>query len=515
MSVNRTEQSLKEVKLDEVPLNQILDGIINNLKKIDFKEKVSVRYKDLKLRYKELKAKLPDSQNKKSLQDEMKSLKDEAESFRLERKHEVIVTIEEVLKEAKKNKLGLCRLHDFIYMYNGCFWEEINPDTLKLFLRRAAKKLGIDQYDAKYYKFSDELFKQFLAEAYLPKPEPKKGVVLVNFLNGTYHITQEKGELKNFDPSDYLMYQLPFDYDEKAQAPLFQKYLDKVQPDKNCQDILSEFLGYLFLPHLKLEKALILFGSGANGKSVFFEVVSKLVGRENISNFSLNSLTNENGYYRATFANKLLNYASEINGKLEASKFKQLVSGEPIEARLPYGKPFVIEKYGKFIFNCNELPNQVEHSDAFFRRFIIIPFEVQIPPDQQDQNLPKKITDSELSGIFNWVLKGLWRLQAKKQFTTSDIVNKEVAEYRDGTNNVKQFLKDEGFVKSLDKHIKLKEFYRQYQEYCRDSGYKPLNKKNMRKRLELGKIEIRRIGVGNVVYLEQAHQPWIRTTNKE
>ena len=56
----------------------------------------------------------------------------------------------------------------------------------------------------------------------------------------------------------------------------------------------------------------------------------------------MQSLTNDNGYYRAMIANKLVNYASEINGKLIASLFKQLVSGEPVEARLPYGRPFTL-----------------------------------------------------------------------------------------------------------------------------------------------------------------------------
>ena len=83
-------------------------------------------------------------------------------------------------------------------------------------------------------------------------------------------------------------------------------------------------------------------------------------------------------------ANKLVNYASEISGKLETSIFKQLVSGEPVEARLPYGKPFSITGYAKLIFNCNELPKDVEQTRGYFRRFLIIPFEVTIPEAEQD-----------------------------------------------------------------------------------------------------------------------------------
>ena len=96
-----------------------------------------------------------------------------------------------------------------------------------------------------------------------------------------------------------------------------------------------------------------MYGTGANGKSVFFEVVNALIGMENISHFTLENLTNTRGEYRAQIATKLVNYASEINGKLESAIFKQIVSGEPIEARALYGQPYTIKQYAKLIFNCS------------------------------------------------------------------------------------------------------------------------------------------------------------------
>ncbi|MBA3766831.1 MAG: DNA primase, partial [Acidobacteria bacterium] len=66
-----------------------------------------------------------------------------------------------------------------------------------------------------------------------------------------------------------------------------------------------------------------------------FDVINALLGVENIANYSLTSLSHE--YHRAKLANKLLNYSSEISTRLEADIFKRLTSGEPVEARLPYG----------------------------------------------------------------------------------------------------------------------------------------------------------------------------------
>lgn len=338
---------------------------------------------------------------------------------KLSKKHYLVTCIEKILETANRNNWGICRNHDFIYLYNGEYWSLLDNIEYQTFLGIAAEKMGVDKFDARLYTFREQLLKQFLAVANLPNP-PQTDKVLINLKNGTFEIDEGRWNLRKQDRNDFLTYQLPFAYDEDARCPVFNRYLNTVLPDIKRQQILAEYLGYLFIKPsvLKLEKALLLYGKGANGKSVFFEIVNALLGgTENVSSYSLQNLTNENGYYRAMLANKLVNYASEINGKLEASIFKQLVSGEPVEARLPYGEPFSLTNYAKLIFNCNELPREVEQTMAFFRRFLIIPFDVTIPEEKQDKQLAQKIIKNELSGVFNWVLEGLKRLLLQKQFT--------------------------------------------------------------------------------------------------
>jgi putative DNA primase/helicase len=261
-----------------------------------------------------------------------------------------------------------------------------------------------------------------------------------------------------------------------------------VLPDKQAQNILAEFLGYVFTDTstLKLEKALLLYGDGANGKSVFFEVVTALLGIENTSNHSLENLTNETGYHRATIANKLVNYASELNGKLEASIFKQLVSGEPVVARLPYGNPFTIRKYAKLIFNCNKLPTDVEHTNAYFRRFLIIPFDVTIPENERDSELPQKIINNELSGVFNWVLSGLKRILENKKFSKSDQVNQALESYKKHSDSIKMFLDDNSYVIDANELKPLKELYTEFKTYCLECGYRVTSINTFSDRLKKG-----------------------------
>jgi putative DNA primase/helicase len=424
------------------------------------------------------------------------------ENERLKNNHFLIITIQKLLEIATENDWGMCRNLDFIYLYNGAYWNLVEKNDFTSFLGEVAEKMGVDQFKAQYYTFRDQLFKQFLALANLPKPEPQPETVLINLRNGTFEISPGGTRLRPFDRRDFITYQLPFAYNQEAEAPKFKKYLNRILPDQERQRVICEYLGYVFIHPalLKLEKTLLLYGTGANGKSVLFDIVNALLGKENVSSYSLQSLTNENGYFRAKLANKLVNYASEISGNLETAIFKQLVSGEPVEARLPYGEPFTLSNYAKLIFNVNELPRDVEHTNAYFRRFLIIPFDVTIPEHEQDKELSKKIIENELEGVFNWILEGLNRLLKQKKFSDCEAAKLQVEQYRIESDTVQLFLNENGFEKSTTETL-LKDLYRDYKNFCIDDGYRHLNKTNFGRRLEGIGIQKGRVTDGICFYV--------------
>jgi putative DNA primase/helicase len=296
---------------------------------------------------------------------------------------------------------------------------------------------------------------------------------------------------------------LRFSYDPDANAPKFQSFLNEVLPDSDAQRVLAQFIGYVLIPNnvLSLERSLVLYGNGANGKSVVFSIISALLGTENVSNYSLESLTDATGYYRAKLGLVLLNYSSEISSRMDTTFFKQLVSGEPIQARLPYKEPITITDYARLMFNTNTLPKDVEQNEAFFRRFLIIPFDVTIPEDRRDPDLAKKIIESELPGIFNWVLDGLRSLIEMKQFAYSKTITDAVRDYKKKSDSVNMFLEDEQY--SIDKNGKLlvKGVYEIYSDYCKIYGYKSCSLKSFTDRLRVLGIEVNRSSDGNVAGL--------------
>jgi putative DNA primase/helicase len=421
------------------------------------------------------------------------------------RKHLLVAVVENVLKTAKANNWGIARQYSFFYLFNGEYWSIIKEHELENFLGEAAEKMGIDAFEARSYLFREQLLKQFLTVANFVKLARNKDKTLINLKNGTFEISADKQFLREPKSEDFITYQLPFEYNPDAIAPVFQSFLDRVVPEVDKQKILAEYVGYVFIKNevLKLEKILLLYGTGANGKSVFFEIISSLLGEENISSYSLQNLTDNTGYYRAKLANKLLNYASEINGKLESSIFKQLTSGEPVEARSPYGEPFTLTEYGRMIFNCNELPREVEQTNAFFRRFLIIHFAVAIPEKEQNKGLAQYIIRNELSGVFNWVLDGLKRLMIQKNFTQSKAVEMQVEEYKKQSDNVRMFISEGRYKASKSVNQMLKDLYVDYKSFCEDYCYITCSNRTFGERLRNIGFAVERKNKGVVVYVEK------------
>ena len=423
--------------------------------------------------------------------------------FKVTERQKYVVIIEQLLEIAAERRWGICKNATFTFLYNGCYWNLLDREVLQKFLGDSAERMDLPKYEARQYTVRENLYKQFLVTGFLPMPDINDKL-LINLRNGTFEIGKDgKGWLREFDETDFLKYQLPFDYDPKATCPLFHKYLDVSLPDKESQNVLAEFVGYAFAPHLKLEKALFLYGNGRNGKSVFYDIVTALMGVQNVSCYSIDSLCDSTGYYRAMIANKLVNYSSEVGKKINADIYKQLCSGEAVEARLPYGDPFLIRNYARLIFNANTLPPDPEQTKAYYDRFLIIPFTVTIPTENRDIDLAKKIINSELSGVFNWVLEGLDRVIRQKGFSECKAAEIELERYRAESDSVQMFIEECDYKKSTTLSMLLKDLYTDYRCFCLENGYRICSLKTVSGRLKNKGFEVIKGAGARIILIEK------------
>ena len=490
------------------PTDIVLSKVMDGLEETDIKElinkSVGVKLKKIQVLEGELTETNSDDE-KQSIQGQIDLLKGEIDKAKVYQYQLLVRCVELVIEKVDQLGYGICQHQDRIYLFNGSYWELTVRGVIKNFLGVAAEKLGVERDRARWYLFKEKLYEQLRSGVTQMVPTVND-MVSINLQNGTYDITRTKRALRPFNKRDFIRYQLPFVFESKATSPMFHAFLDKVLPDPQCQRILAEYIGYIFIKGhvLKLEKVLLLFGTGSNGKSVVFDVVKAIVGGENMSHYSLQSLCDQAGYNRAELANKLVNYSSELNGDLSADKFKQLASGEPIEARHLYSSPFILKDYGKLLFNCNELPYRVEHTHGFFRRFLILPFAVKIPDEEQDKGLADKIIKDELSGVFNWAMHGLERLLKQQGFTNSDVTKEVLSQFKLESDTVQLFLDENQYKPSADKHDSMRIIYDGYRGFCALDGYQAVNMKNFRKRVETLGYTIHRKNTGMVIFLSKS-----------
>ncbi len=386
----------------------------------------------------------------------------------------------ELRMHSNKFGWGFAQENGQVYIFTGQHWENVPADHMLKFLSLVSMKMNyISRVEAFSHNFTEPLLRQFIASVDIfERKSADSGVVLINLQNGTLEINSHGCNFREHRREDYLTYCLGFNYDPNATCPLYQRYLNQVLPDAGLQKILQEFHGYVFTRGLKLEKALILLGEGANGKSVQFEISKALFGEVNMSSKSLGDLVdrdsgNDN---RAKLADKLVNYGSEIRANvLDNDIFKRLVSGEPVMAREKYKTSFDLKNECKFMFNANVLPQTVERTNAFFRRFLIIPYNYIIPENERDPELHTKIISTELSGILNWVIEGLERLLQNRKFTESQISNDALEQYKNETNIVKLFLDDEGYIPDNIETLTSKFLYSRYSDWFQLNGFKRVN----------------------------------------
>ena len=166
---------------------------------------------------------------------------------------------------------------------------------------------------------------------------------------------------------------------------------------------------------------MILLGEGANGKTVYLEMVRQFLGRNNCTAYSLQSLTT-NRFAIAGLFGKLANISPELpsNALKQAGPLKTLTGLDTIEAEKKFKDSFNFVNTAKMIFATNMPPEISEDTLAVWRRFVVIDFPFKFTGDRADKNLlPKLTTEQEFSGLLNKVLEGLERLKKNGDFSYS------------------------------------------------------------------------------------------------
>ncbi|MEM3557364.1 MAG: phage/plasmid primase, P4 family, partial [Conexivisphaerales archaeon] len=184
------------------------------------------------------------------------------------------------------------------------------------------------------------------------------------------------GQLRPYNDKDYFIFQLPVEYDPHADCPMWKKFISEVVHPQDAAT-LQEWAGYNLWRGLPAQKAMLLLGSGSNGKSTFLEVLISVLGRKNVSNIPLQRLTSFSDRFASSeLYGKLANIYSDLPDiALKNTGLFKVISGkDQLTSEEKFQKPFNFTNTAKLTFSANEVPSTPDTSNALYRRWIIINF---------------------------------------------------------------------------------------------------------------------------------------------
>ncbi len=193
-------------------------------------------------------------------------------------------------------------------------------------------------------------------------------------------------------------------------------FLDEVTGgDQDLIVYLQRVAGYCLTGNTSEHALFFLYGTGANGKSVFVNVLTALLGDyaaiAPMDSF-METRSDQHPTDLAGLQGARLVCAMETGQgrRWNGSKIKAITGGDPISARFMRQNFFRYTPQFKLLVAGNHKPSIRGVDEAMKRRLHLIPFTVTIPPDQRDKQLTDKLL-KERDAIFTWAVQGcvLWR----------------------------------------------------------------------------------------------------------
>ena len=264
----------------------------------------------------------------------------------------------------------------------------------------------------------------------------------------TYDLRKGMAGAREHSPEDFITKITSVSPSQKGQQ-IWLDCLDLIfQGDQTLIDYVQMICGLAAIGKVYVEALIIAYGDGRNGKSTFWNAVSRVLGLYS-GNISADTLTV--GCRRnikpemAEVKGKRLLIAAEMQegSRLNDSTVKQLCSTDDVFAEKKYKDPFSFKPCHTLVLYTNHLPRVSASDDGIWRRLIVIPFNAKITGKSDIKNYSEYLFDNAGGGILAWVIEGAKKvIELDYQIPVPACVQKAIDEYRNQNDWFGHFLAD-------------------------------------------------------------------------
>ncbi len=307
---------------------------------------------------------------------------------------------------------------------------------------------------------------------------------LVSLENGLLNI--DKGVLLPHTPAYLTTYSLPFTFDKSALCPNWIDFMHDVWgEDQKSIECLQEIMGYLLSGDNRQQKFFMIIGPRRSGKGTINRVLSEMIGQQNVISPQLAELTETFGLQ--PWLNKPL--ASFTDARLPdrnrsgiTSNLLRIVGNDMVTVNRKNEQSWTGHLPTRIIMYSNEMLQLTETTNALSGRMIPLEMTKSFYGKEDPYLIDRLIP--ELSGIFNWAMKGNERrlARASGQFIIPETAKNLSEAIARQNNPLLDFLEDY-FVFEKDNYVSTDDAFLVWKHFCHNDNSQPGTKTSFTRKL--------------------------------
>lgn len=347
-------------------------------------------------------------------------------------------------------------------------------------------------------RFVDEVIRQIL---YRTKKIPDNTVCKIKLRNGYL----SGGKFIPYNYTGFTPYNIDIEYDPEAESvEKIDSYLELLSNgDPDYRDFILEVIASSLItdPEVKrhLARFFIFVGDGGNGKGTLLEIITRILGHDNVSANSITELGNP--VYAATLIGKLANLGDDIIdepiNRKEMKVLKNLSTGDIIQTKRLYENPISVSLIPSLIFTSNHILKSFDKDYSYRRRVLWCP--IYNKPEKPEPFFISSVTNEV--GLRYWmklIIEAYERLYENGEYTKSKTIKEFNEKYHRDNNNTLDFV-DTMSDEEID-GTQVVRMYENYQTWCDANGEDALTKKQLALTLQsrgFKRTELKRKAINN------------------
>ncbi|MFJ4529077.1 phage/plasmid primase, P4 family [Streptomyces nigrescens] len=235
---------------------------------------------------------------------------------------------------------------------------------------------------------------------------------LLSFRNGTVDL--RSGRLRPHEKSDMITQSLAIDYNPDAKCPGWEKFLREIFPSlPELPSYVQRLVGYGLTGYTSEQCFAVLWGKGANGKSVLtdalakiFKAITKNTPFATFEDKASGGIPNDIAALRD--ARLVMSSEGESGKPMSEAILKRASGGDEMTARFMRKEFFTFTPKFLIMLATNHQPKFRGQDEGLWRRVKLVPFRRYFAPHEREDRavMDRRFQVEEAEGIAAWAVRG-------------------------------------------------------------------------------------------------------------